>query len=74
MNYRERIVSDPSIMIGKPVIKGTRITVEFVLKKLSEQMSIEELIEDYPNLTKADVFAVLDYSYNVISKEEIIAC
>jgi len=74
MNYKEKIMSDPSIMLGKPIIKGTRITVEFILKKLSEGMTTEELISGYPNLTLEDIHAVLDYSYNVISKEEIIAC
>jgi uncharacterized protein (DUF433 family) len=49
MNYRERITADPDIMLGKPIIKGTRITVELILKKLSEGMEIEELLEVYPH-------------------------
>ena len=44
MTYTERIVSDPKIMLGKPVIKGTRITVELIQKKLSEGMSVDELV------------------------------
>ncbi len=59
MTYTDRIVSDPKIMLGKPVIKGTRITVELILKKLSEGMTIEELLEAYPHLKKEDILAVL---------------
>ena len=73
MTYTERIVSDPKIMLGKLVIKGTRITVELILKKLSEGLTIEELLEAYPHLTKEDILAVLSYSADVISREEIIA-
>jgi uncharacterized protein (DUF433 family) len=72
MKYTDRIVSDAKIMLGKPVIKGTRITVELILKKLSEGMTIEELLEAYPHLTKEDILAVLSYSADVISREEII--
>lgn len=71
--YRGRIVADPDIMLGKPVIKGTRITVELILKKLSEGVSFEELMEAYPHLTKDDVLAALSYSADVISQEELIA-
>ena len=73
MTYTDRIVSDSTIMLGKPVIKGTRITVELILKKLSEEMSTDELIQAYPHLKREDILAVLSYSADVISKEEIIA-
>ena len=72
-SYRERITVDPDVMLGKPVIKGTRITIELILKKLSEGMSIEELREAYPHLTKEDILAALSYSADVISQEELIA-
>jgi len=72
MTYADRIVTDQKIMLGKPVIRGTRITVELILKKLSEGMSMEELILAYPHLTREDILAALSYSANVISKEEII--
>lgn len=73
MTYTDRIISNPKIMLGKPVIKGTRITVELILKKLSEEISVDELIQAYPHLTREDIFAVLSYSADVISKEEMIA-
>ncbi len=71
-HYRDRILSDPNIMLGKPVIKGTRITVELILKKLAEGMTYEELIEAYPRLTKEDIMAAISYSADVISQEELI--
>jgi uncharacterized protein (DUF433 family) len=73
VNYRQQIVVDPNILLGKPVIKGTRISVELILKKLSEGMSIEVLLEAYPNLTRENIFAALSYSAEVISREEFIA-
>lgn len=73
MDYKERITTDPNIMLGKPCIKGTRITVELLLRKLSEGMTVEELLGAYPPLTKEDIFAALSYSADVISHEELIA-
>jgi uncharacterized protein (DUF433 family) len=72
MEYTIRITSDPKIMLGKPIIKGTRITVELVLRKLSEGMTIEELLEAYPHLTKDDVLAAVSYSADVIEREELL--
>ncbi|MCP5052474.1 MAG: DUF433 domain-containing protein [bacterium] len=63
----------PGILLGKPVIMGTRISVELILKKLSEGMTIDELLEAYPTITKEDVMAVLSYSAEVIAREEFIA-
>ncbi len=73
MEYTKRIISDPDIMLGKPIIKGTRITVELILRKMSEGMTIEELLEAYPHLKREDIFAVISYSADVIAKEELIA-
>jgi uncharacterized protein (DUF433 family) len=73
MIYKGRIITDPAIMLGKPIIKGTRITVEHVLRKLSEDMTVEELLEVYPHLTKEDILAALSYSADVIEREELIA-
>ena len=71
--YKNRITASPDLMLGKPVIKGTRITVELILRKLSEGITIETLIEAYPHLTKDDILAALSYSADVISQEEMIA-
>ncbi|MGR3174153.1 MAG: DUF433 domain-containing protein [Candidatus Scalindua sp.] len=72
-NNTRRIVSDPDIMLGKPVVKGTRITVELILRKMAEGMTIEELLEAYPHITKDDILAAVSYSADVISREELIA-
>jgi uncharacterized protein (DUF433 family) len=53
----ERIVVDPKIMFGKPVIKGTRITVELVLRKIADGMSEVQILEHHPHLTVADIRA-----------------
>src|SRR6478609_8109762 len=55
----ERIVSDPEIMTGKPVVRGTRITVELLLDKLGRGMSMEELLAAYPYLSREDILAAL---------------
>lgn len=70
---KDRIAADPDVMLGKPIIKGTRITVETILRKMPEGMSIEELLEAYPSFTKEDILAALSYSADVISEEAIIA-
>ena len=72
MDYKKRIGIDPAIMLGKPTIKGTRITVELILRKLSEGASEQEILEAYPHLQKADILAALSYSADVVSKEEMI--
>lgn len=67
-----RIETNPSIMLGKPVIRGTRVAVELILRKLSEGLSVEELVKAYPQLSKEDVYAALVYASNHIANEEII--
>ena len=57
----ERIAIDPAVMMGKPVIRGTRITVELVLRKLAEGASEGDLLKDYPHLTKEDIRAAVAY-------------
>jgi len=72
MNYQERITSDHTIMLGKPVIKGTRITVELILKKMGEGATTDDLLAMYGNLKKEDILAALNYASEVISGEEMI--
>ena len=67
----ERIVSDPDIMMGKPTIKGTRITVELILTKLGEGMTVAELLEAYPHLTSEDVRAALSFAADYLHNEDI---
>ncbi|MBC8185887.1 DUF433 domain-containing protein [candidate division KSB1 bacterium] len=57
----KRILIDPKICHGKPVIKGTRVLVRNILGSLASGETIEEILDDYPNITKEDVFAALDF-------------
>jgi uncharacterized protein (DUF433 family) len=68
----ERIVVDPKIMLGKPVIRGSRITVEQILEKLAADISIEEILVDFPRLTRHDVLAAISYAARAIATDQII--
>ena len=72
MSYTNRIETNHSIALGKPVIKGTRITVELILRKLSEGLSIDQLLDSYDHLSREDIFAALTYASDLIANEEII--
>lgn len=72
MKFQDYIESNHTIMLGKPVIKGTRITVELILKKLSEGASISQLIDMYPSLNNEQINACLAYASDVISNELIL--
>ena len=67
-----RIHVDPKILGGKPVVRGTRISVELLLRKLSEGASVADLLEAYPRLTEADVHAAIAYAADTIALEETI--
>ncbi|MGR3311428.1 MAG: DUF433 domain-containing protein [Candidatus Brocadiales bacterium] len=67
----KRITINPEIMAGKPVIKGTRIPVDLILKLLSQGMGIKEILEDYPHLTESDIRAALLYGAEVIRAEDV---
>ncbi|MFO7737261.1 MAG: DUF433 domain-containing protein [Desulfatiglandaceae bacterium] len=58
----KRITANPNILGGKPIIQGTRISVEFILDLLASDVSEEEILEDYPHLTKEDIQACLRYA------------
>jgi uncharacterized protein (DUF433 family) len=69
----KRITVDPKVMVGKPTIRGLRITVEQVLKALAGGVTIEELLEDYPELEREDIHAVLLYAAELANEERIYA-
>lgn len=72
MNWRTYIVSDPSVLFGKPVIKGARISVEFVLEKLGQGISENELLKQYPHLTKEQIKACLQFASEYLKSEVVI--
>ena len=68
--YQDRIVVNPHILVGKPVVKGTRIPVELVLERLAEDRDTKLLFEDYPQLTEEDIKACLWYAKELVQGEE----
>lgn len=65
-----RIIADPKIMLGKPVVRGTRITVEQILRLLEQKLGIEEILEDFPQLTKEDIKDAIRYASRVVAKPD----
>lgn len=71
LNIQNYIESDPKIMMGKPVIKGTRITVELILEKLSEGETVEDLLEAHPRLTAEGINAALAFAAHNLRADNI---
>lgn len=72
MDFMKRIIVDQKIMVGKPVIKGTRIPLDAILQRIADGMTTEEILRDYPNLTKDDVRAAVEYSASLVRGEDVI--
>jgi len=72
MTITDRIEINPKVMMGKPVIRGTRIPVELILRKLSEGAKEAALLEAYPRLTREDIQAAIRYAAETLAHEEII--
>lgn len=73
MDWRERIVSDPDILVGKPAIKGTRISVELVLGWLANGWTHEMVLAAYPHITAEDILACLAFAAEMLREEQYIA-
>ena len=71
MEWRDRIVLDPAILIGKPVVKGTRLAVEFIIDLLAEGWSADDILRNYPGLTREDLRACLAYASAVLHAEKV---
>ena len=69
----DRISADPKVMMGKPVIKGTRITVELILRLRSKKHSVAEILDGYPNLKEEDIYAAEAYAADYLASERILA-
>jgi uncharacterized protein (DUF433 family) len=72
MSADNRIQMNPKIMMGKPVIKGTRITVELILRKLSEGSNEAEILDAYPRLNREDIQAAIRYAADAVAHEDIV--
>jgi uncharacterized protein (DUF433 family) len=72
MRIHERVEVNPNIMFGKPVIKGTRITVEQILNKLAGGLTVDNILADHPHLTADDVYAAIAFAADYMAREEIV--
>lgn len=68
----ERIEINPKVMLGKPVIRGTRITVELILRKLGEGATESDLLDAYPQLTRNDLHAAMRYAADTLAHEQMV--
>jgi uncharacterized protein (DUF433 family) len=71
MSWQERISVDPKVLVGKPVVKGTRIAVQLILDLLAKGWTQEQILESYPNLTAEDIRACLAYASEVLQAERV---
>ncbi len=71
MAWKDRIAVDPGILTGKPVIKGTRIAVEFIVGLLADGWTYEMILDNYPQLKKEDILAALSYASDVLKEEKV---
>ena len=72
MTITDRIEINPKVMLGKPVIRGTRVTVELILRKLSEGARAADLLTAYPRLTREDIQAAIRYAADTVAHEETV--
>ena len=73
MDWRERIASNPDILVGKPSVKGTRISVELILGWLANGWTHEMILESYPQLAREDILAALAFAAEMMRDEEYVA-
>jgi uncharacterized protein (DUF433 family) len=71
MNWHERITADPKVLVGKPVIKGTRISVELIVDLLAKGWTTQQILDSYPNLTDEDIRACLAYASELLHAEKV---
>lgn len=71
MDWRNRITVDPNILVGKPIIKGTRISVEFIIDLLARGWTVEQILKEYDHLTREDIHACLAYAGELVKEEKV---
>jgi uncharacterized protein (DUF433 family) len=69
--YHDRVTTDPNIMVGKPVIRGTRIPVELVVRMVARGIPDSEILREYPRLQAQDIRAALAYAADVLAHEDV---
>jgi uncharacterized protein (DUF433 family) len=71
MDWRDRIVTDPKVLVGKPIIKGTRMAVEFLIELLAENWTREDILRNYPQLSADDIRAALFHAVELAKLERV---
>jgi uncharacterized protein (DUF433 family) len=71
MDWKDRIIVDPKILVGKPIIKGTRLAVEFIVDLLAQGWAEGEILRNYPGITHDDITACLKYATSILKAEKI---
>jgi uncharacterized protein (DUF433 family) len=71
MDWQNRITVDPKVLVGKPVIKGTRLAVEFIVDLLAQGWQESDILRNYPGITHDDIIACLKYAANVLKSEKV---
>ena len=71
MDLIKRITIDPAILAGKPIIRGTRISVELILEQLGQGWSVDDILDGYPHLQREDVLACIQYAHKLVESEEV---
>ena len=71
MDWRNRISVNPDVLVGKPVIKGTRLAVEFIIDLLAQGWTEDDIIENYPGVTREDISSCLSYAGEVLKTEKV---
>jgi uncharacterized protein (DUF433 family) len=72
-DWHDRITVDPDILVGKPIIRGTRISVELLMERLGDGRTMEQILESYPRLTRADVLAAVRFVTEIFREEDFVA-
>lgn len=73
MNWKDHIVSNPDVLVGKPTVKGTRLSVEFLMGLFAAGWSREQVLENYPHLKPEDLNAVFAFAQEMMREEEYVA-
>jgi len=72
MNWKERIVVNPDVLAGKPIVKGTRLSIEFLLGLLANGWTTDKILENYPQLSPSDLQAVFSFAQTCLQDEEYV--
>ncbi len=73
MNWKDRIEVNPAVLVGKPIIKGTRISVELILDRLADGWTMEDVLASYPHVSRDDVLAALSFASELFKEETFVA-